>query len=221
VGGFLAVGLIVLGILASVTYVRTVNPLQDYTSLMVEGDYLRSQNARLEELEAELEDLLDFQQKMLRLAGIEPALRRDSDVGDNSYGLGMLDSADTGPKLLFWPVEGETILGFGPSHSGVDIGAAKRRTVLAAGAGRVLVSESDELWGYRLVIEHNDSLQTVYANSDLNLVEVGDGVEAGQVVALVGAGFEGNEPHLHFEVLKFGEPVSPREYFLDLFADQE
>ena len=58
---------------------------------------------------------------------------------------------------------------------------------------------------------------TVYANTELNLVEAGDTVEAGQVIALVGAGFEGEEPHLHFEVLKYGDPVSPRDFYPDLF----
>ena len=221
VGAILVLAFLALEVLAVVTYVKTVERLKDYSALMVEVDYLRSQNEKLKELDVELRDLLGFQQKMLQLAGIEPALRRDSEVGDNHYGLDVLDSLGSGigPKLVFWPVEGETVRGYDALHPGVDVGTARRRTVLAAAGGHVLGAGEDEIWGHRLVIRHNDSLQTVYANNELNLVETGDSVEAGQVIALVGAGFEGSEPHLHFEVLKHGEPVSPREYFPDLFAN--
>ena len=106
VGGVLLLAFIALEVLAVVTYVKTVERLRDYSALMVEVDYLRSQNDKLRELDVELRDLLGFQQKMLQLAGIEPALRRDSEVGDNVYGLDVLDSLGTGigPKLVFWPV---------------------------------------------------------------------------------------------------------------------
>jgi murein DD-endopeptidase MepM/ murein hydrolase activator NlpD len=212
----LIVGFLVLEVMAVTTYIKAINRLEAYSSIMVEVEQLRVQNLRLRELETELSDLVDSQQKMLKLAGIEPALRRDGDAGDNTYGLGVLDDV-TGPKLVFWPVEGDIIRGFDGVHAGVDIAAARRRTVLAAGAGHVVVATPDETWGHRLTIEHNDSLMTVYANTELNLVEAGDTVEAGQVIALVGAGFEGDEPHLHFEVLKFGDPVSPRDFYPDLF----
>lgn len=216
VGLGLMVGFLVLEGMAIAEYVKAMKRLQAYSSIMVEVDQLRVQNLRLGELETELTDLVDSQQKMLKLAGIEPALRRDTEVGDNIYGLGVLDDV-TGPKLVFWPVEGDIIRGFDGVHAGVDIAAARRRTVLAAGAGHIVVATPDETWGHRLVIEHNDSLMTVYANTELNLVKAGDTVEAGQVIALVGAGFEGEEPHLHFEVLKYGGPVSPRDFYPDLF----
>ena len=218
VTGLLLLGLLVLEVMAVATYVKATQRLRQYSAIMVEIEQLKDQNDRLVELGAELEDLIESQQKMLRLAGIEPALRRESGSGDNTYGLGVLDD-HAGPRLVFWPVEGAILRGFDAEHSGVDIGTAMRRTVLAAGAGEVTASGPDEIWGHRLIIEHNDSLMTVYANNELNLVEPGDVVEAGQVIALVGAGFEGEEPHLHFEVLKFGAPVSPRDFYPDLFED--
>jgi murein DD-endopeptidase MepM/ murein hydrolase activator NlpD len=188
---------------------------------MVEVEYLRNQNTRLTELESELTELLDYQEKMLRLAGIEPALRRDGPDGDNSYELGALDSTGTGTgaELIFRPVGGKEIRGFSADHPGIDIQAKLRNTVLAAGAGVVVEAGLDPRLGYRLVIDHGDSLRTVYANNESNLVTRGDSVEAGQVISLVGAGFEGDVPHLHFEVLEQGEPVSPRSHFPDSFAN--
>lgn len=214
--GLLLAGLLVLEVLAAITYIKAMQRLGRYGAIMVEVEQLRDQNARLEELGVELQALLEFQQKMLRLAGIDPALRREAGEGDNSYGSGVQND-HAHPRLVFWPVEGTLVQGFDTLHPGVDIATAKRRTVLAAGAGRVVASGPDEVWGHRLVIEHSDSLMTVYANNELNLVEPGDVVEAGQVIALVGAGFEGEEPHLHFEVLRFGQPVSPRDFYPELF----
>jgi len=217
----LLVGLIGLGIWGGWSVARALVRLNAYASLMVEVEYLRTQNTRLTQLESELTELLDYQEKMLRLAGIEPALRREGSEGDNSYELGALDSTGTGTgqELIFQPVGGKVIRGFSAEHPGIDIEAELRQTVLAAGAGVVVEAGLDPRLGYRLVIDHGDSLRTVYANNGSNLVTRGDSVEAGQVISLVGAGFEGEAAHLHFEVLEQGKPVSPRRHFPDSFAN--
>ncbi len=154
---------------------------------------------------------------MLQLAGIETALRTGADSGDNNVELGG-DSTGLGVRLI-WPVVGEDIRGFGPRHSGVDIGLPSKRGVVAAGSGRIVNVGRDEVLGYRLIIEHNDSLQTVYGNNAMNLVAVGDLVEAGQTIALVGVGFEDTEPHLHFEVRINNTPVRPQEWVPSLSAN--
>jgi murein DD-endopeptidase MepM/ murein hydrolase activator NlpD len=94
----------------------------------------------------------------------------------------------------------------------VDLRAPEGSAILAAGSGRVAGSTRDDAWGVRLVLEHSDSLRTVYANAGRSLVAVGDTVLAGQVIALVGAGFEGKDPHLHFEVRLNGTAVPPDRY---------
>jgi murein DD-endopeptidase MepM/ murein hydrolase activator NlpD len=204
------VALIAVEVLAVVSYIRTLDRLAAYSALMVEVNDLRRQNAKLLELDEELRDLLVYQQQMLRLAGIETALRRAPAVGDNTLGSGEPDSLGEGEAAGFLPpAMGRLIRGFGSDHGGVDLGLAQRRAVIAAGSGVVIESHLDPVWGFRIVIAHSDSVRTVYANNERNLVAVDDSVRAGEVIALVGSGFEGQEPHLHFEVWIHDEPVPP------------
>jgi murein DD-endopeptidase MepM/ murein hydrolase activator NlpD len=205
---------------ALVTAARTSRRVRSLTGLSIEVDDLRRQNLRLRELDADLREILGFQQKMLRLAGIETALRRNPGLGDNFSELGTFDRPVLGGanRLILWPVDGERLRDFGPDHPGVDLRAAEGSAVLAAGSGRVTGSTRDDAWGVRLVLEHSDTLRTVYANAERSLVAVGDTVLAGQVIALAGAGFEGKEPHLHFEVRVRGDAVPPDGFIPALSA---
>ena len=151
---------------------------------------------------------------MLRLAGIRPGIGLEAEHEDPEEGDSSLSRL-----VLRWPVEGEIISEFKKPHLGVDIGVGKRRPVVAAADGVILVADRDSALGPRLVIAHNDTLQTLYANNELILAAVGDTVEAGQAIALVGSGFEGEAPHLHFQVLEHGQPVDPQDYIPDLFTN--
>jgi len=199
---------------ASVTYLVSIKRIRDYERLVVQVAYLRDQNRTLGELEGELRELLDYQEQMLSLAGIRLGLGGGEEGEVPSWG------GDEAARILFlrWPVEGDVISPFKDSHPGVDIGAGRRRAVMAAADGVVVSTDRDPLLGPRLVIAHNDSLQTVYANNELILAAVGDTVEAGQAIALVGSGFEGDVPHLHFEVHENGRPVNPQEVIAETFT---
>jgi len=220
VAGALA-GVLALTFLGTVAYLRSAERVRQAAALTVEVSYLRDQNDKLLELDGELRELIRFQERMLQLAGIDPALRRDASGGDNSYELGALDSTGmgNGRALVYWPVVGETIRGFTADHPGIDIAAPRRRTIAAAAAGTVIDVGHDPTLGDRIVIEHSDSLRTVYANNELNLVAINDAVEPGQIIALVGRGPEGAEPHLHFEVWLHGNPVPPARYLPDLIGN--
>ncbi len=208
--GILVVGILVAGGMAVTTYVQSMKRIEELSGLTEELETLRRQNKEVQNLEAELRELRELQQQMLHLAGIESALGVDERTD-------LPGGEEGAPALLLWPIEGETLRGLEENHPGVDISAAWKQTVVAAGDGTVVEEGKSDTWGHRLVIEHGDSLRTVYANNEMNLVTVGDQVEAGQVVALVGRGPEGKAPHLHFEVWKGDEPVPPRDYIPDLF----
>lgn len=122
-----------------------------------------------------------------------------------------------------WPVEGGWISsGFGVRadpfnghqsyHEGVDIASNMGSPVLAMGDG--VVSHSGEKSGYGLLVEvtHESGLVTRYAHSSAVLVRVGDRVQKGQSIALVGSSGRSTGPHLHFEVVRNGASVSPMRY---------
>ncbi|MDO4552013.1 MAG: M23 family metallopeptidase [Bacillota bacterium] len=101
-------------------------------------------------------------------------------------------------------------------HTGVDIEADKDSQVKAAAGGTVTAVYADDRLGNTIEIAHGDGLVSRYANlSNGVLVEVGDVVERGQVIAGVGdtALFESADPpHLHFEMLQDELPVDPNDY---------
>jgi murein DD-endopeptidase MepM/ murein hydrolase activator NlpD len=102
---------------------------------------------------------------------------------------------------------------FGPRgnrfHSGVDFIAAFGTPVTAAAAGRVTWVGSRDGWGLLVTIAHAAGVRTFYAHLARTDVRLGQRVEAGEQVGLVGATGEATGPHLHFEVRVRGAAVDP------------
>lgn len=94
-------------------------------------------------------------------------------------------------------------------HLGIDIAGPAGSPIRAAAAGKVVYSASAEGYGNLVAIDHGDGLVTRYAHNLANLVAVGEQVRTGQTVALLGSTGRSTAPHLHFEVLRRGEPVDP------------
>jgi murein DD-endopeptidase MepM/ murein hydrolase activator NlpD len=68
--------------------------------------------------------------------------------------------------------------------------------------------------GYGEIVEinHGSGLKTRYAHNKQNIVNVGDVVKKGQVIALMGETGRSTGPHVHFEVYKHGRAVDPTSY---------
>ena len=62
------------------------------------------------------------------------------------------------------------------------------------------------------MIDHGNGLTTAYAHQALRMVAVGDKVEAGDIIGLVGSTGNSTGPHLHLEVRVNGELQNPRYY---------
>lgn len=95
------------------------------------------------------------------------------------------------------------------NHPGLDIAVPTDSYVRAAGAGRVLRKGDDPIYGRFLVLEHGQGYQTVYAHASMILVDRGEMVRRGEVIALTGSTGQSTAPHLHFEILLDGLPVDP------------
>ena len=64
----------------------------------------------------------------------------------------------------------------------------------------------------RVEINHGNGYVTRYAHNQRVLVAVGDTVQKGQPIALIGSTGRSTGPHLHFEVLKQGRAVDPMSF---------
>ena len=96
-------------------------------------------------------------------------------------------------------------------HPGVDLAADYGTNVLAVADGTVLDCSYDAAYGYILTLEHKDGVQTQYAHLSEFLVEPGDTVQQGQIIAKTGDSGWSTGPHLHLGVLIDGEAVDPLE----------
>jgi murein DD-endopeptidase MepM/ murein hydrolase activator NlpD len=97
-------------------------------------------------------------------------------------------------------------------HTGLDIPAQHGTPILASGGGRVVFSGRRGAYGQAVVIDHGDGLATLYGHASRLLVKTGDVVLPQQKIALVGSTGRSTGPHLHFEVIRKGHRVEPREY---------
>jgi murein DD-endopeptidase MepM/ murein hydrolase activator NlpD len=107
------------------------------------------------------------------------------------------------------PVNGEERF-----HKGMDIAAPIGTPVRAVAAGKVVFSGQAGEYGNLVTVEHADGIITRYAHTAENLVSMGEQVAVGQKIALVGSSGRSTGPHLHFEVLKAGNPVNPQPFLL-------
>jgi murein DD-endopeptidase MepM/ murein hydrolase activator NlpD len=97
-------------------------------------------------------------------------------------------------------------------HAGVDL-AGKEGSDIIAVAGGVVTHAGDQYgYGNLVEIDHGNGLITRYAHCKTVKVEVGDVVEKGQVVALMGSTGRSTGPHVHFEVIRNGKTEDPVKY---------
>lgn len=120
----------------------------------------------------------------------------------------------SGEALEFiWPVEGAVVSGFGQRrsgwHAGVDIKADPGTPILAAASGTVYFAGTERAYGKVIKIQHANGFTTTYAHNLENLVEVGDEIEAGTVIATVGRSGRANGYHVHFEIRRGGMAYNP------------
>jgi len=99
-------------------------------------------------------------------------------------------------------------------HTGLDFPAETGTPIVAAAGGVVVVRAFHAAYGNMVEIDHGNDLSTLYAHVSAVLVNTGDIVKRGQLIATVGSTGRSTGPHLHFEVLASGVPQDPRP-FLD------
>jgi len=97
-------------------------------------------------------------------------------------------------------------------HTGLDIPARHGTPILASGGGRVVSAGYKGAYGRTVVIDHGDGVSTLYGHASQLLVRPGDVVMPQQKIALVGSTGRSTGPHLHFEVIRHGSRVEPRQY---------
>ena len=150
------------------------------------GDQLNSREAQLDVLEAML---------------------MNQQLNDRVYPQGRPVSA--GWISSYFGKRTDPFTGKPANHTGIDF-AGKLGAEIAAVADGVITWSGDR-YGYGIMVEinHGNGYSTRYAHNAENLVQVGEEVKKGQIVALMGRTGRATGPNLHFEVLHNGRRVNP------------
>ena len=116
-------------------------------------------------------------------------------------------------ERFLWPVNGTINSGFGPRgssfHDGIDIAAPEGTPVRAVERGEVIYSDQLRGYGNLIIVRHSDGLISVYAHNETNLVQQGQTVSRGEMIARVGSTGRVTGPHLHFEIRKNNAAQDP------------
>ncbi|MDO6425597.1 peptidoglycan DD-metalloendopeptidase family protein [Thalassotalea sp. 1_MG-2023] len=170
---------------------KTVNAL---------NNQLMSAKQQLEKLEAEEESLV-------------AALARIARLSKQDFSLSGLSSLR---GKLNWPVNGRINRSFGSRKQGylkwkgVLLAAPSGKTISTIHHGVVLFSDWLKGYGLVTVIDHGDGYMSLYGHNQALLKSVGDRVETGEPIALVGQSGGQNQSALYFEIRHNGKAVNPK-----------
>jgi murein DD-endopeptidase MepM/ murein hydrolase activator NlpD len=98
------------------------------------------------------------------------------------------------------------------SHLGLDFDAEMGSDIKAVAAGVVVFAGDKAGYGHVVEVDHGNGYMTRYAHNSANLVQAGERVKFGQVIAKVGSTGRSTGPHCHFEVWLNGKVVNPYAY---------
>jgi murein DD-endopeptidase MepM/ murein hydrolase activator NlpD len=135
---------------------------------------------------------------------------------EDRFALQRAQSGERSTKgIPFPPLQGEVSSKFDPAigHYGVDFVAPIGSVIHAVDDGAVTLASYTSDGGYVISIQHPGSRTSVYKHNKSLLVEVGDRVQVGDPIAILGGtGTHSTGPHSHFEWWVDGQPLDPVEW---------
>lgn len=139
--------------------------------------------------------------------------------GESSYAFGG-DDGDKIPSIFptfgrfteYWGSRIHPITRRREFHYGIDIANKTGTAVYATAAGEVVKCDYDSGYGKRILIDHGNGYQTLYAHLYNYRVRKGDQVKKGQLIALMGNTGVSTGPHLHYEVHLDKQKLNPSAY---------
>ena len=214
VGLAITFGVVVLALAGSWTFMARKAVRADDLARQVD-----SLSARQTQMEALAERLADLEGRYNHIRSLFGSVDRpETDLWlprAGGSGGGGSTSSDNSSAPTGWPL---TVPGFVTQpllegaegeHPGIDIAVPTDSYIRAAGSGQVVDAASDPTYGLFVLIDHGSGIRTLYGHASTLLVDRGQRVQQGEVIALSGSTGRSTAPHLHFEILRNGEPVDP------------
>lgn len=97
-------------------------------------------------------------------------------------------------------------------HSGLDIDANYGQHVVATADGVVTKASWHTNYGKTVIVKHKDNYETLYGHLSKLQVKEGQEVKVGDVIGKAGFTGRSTGTHLHYEVIKDGKRVNPKNF---------
>ncbi|WP_246143419.1 murein hydrolase activator EnvC family protein [Colwellia echini] len=185
--------------------------------LQQDAEFRASKNQRKTTLQQLSNQLLSSQQQLNKLKAEEnnlnQALNKLAAILQAEIDLTGLSKLK---RKLSWPVKGNILHSFGTNKQGylkwkgVLIGAPLSRQVQTIHNGTVIFSDWLKGYGLLTVIDHGSGYMSLYAHNQTLLKSVGDRVETGEPIALVGQSGGLDQSGLYFEIRHRGKVLNPK-----------
>lgn len=159
------------------------------------------------------------QDRQAALGGLNASLESRAEAAERASRAernngGLATSIAEAPDAWLLPMTDYTLSSeygwrWGRMHAGIDLAAPQGTPIHAMHAGTVVLSGWYAGYGYAVIIDHGNGVQTLHGHTSQLLVSEGQEVAAGERIALVGNTGYSFGPHLHLEVHVDGVPQEP------------
>ena len=193
-------------------YVKTYEEAESVVSGLQEKDSMNKDNiSYLLKYETELKEFAVAEDIVNELYKQKPVVKTNQKINT----MKTVDYSKTPISIaLIEPIQGTITSRFGSRsrgiHTGLDVATSLGTPVKAAASGVVTYAGYKGSYGYLVVIDHGDGVQTYYAHCSKLYVNAGDSVSQGQVISAVGNTGNSTGPHLHIEVRVNGVAKNPQ-----------
>lgn len=172
---------------------------------------IADERSELKRLQADERSINELIQRVQRAAAEVPAARGTFSNQPFSRLRGKLP----------WPARGKLIASYGQAKAGGKlnwrghwISAKEGSPVQAVARGRVVYVGWMHRYGLIVLVEHDNSYYSLYGHSQTSAVQVGDAVNAGQVVARAGTTGGHEQSGVYFELRKGTQAIDPRQWLV-------
>jgi hypothetical protein len=145
----------------------------------------------------------------------EDSLLRVSVEAEDKSSIYIKSVSENNYLMFFTPLTGLISDGYNSKtkHFGVDLVAKEKSRISSVLDGTVIISHWTSETGHVIAIQHKNDYISLYKHNSVLLKSVGDYVNAGDHIAIIGnSGELSSGPHLHFELWHKGTPVNPENY---------
>ena len=193
-----------------------ISNVQKIVSGDLDSSYYKSDSIqKIDVTNIDLNNVTEEEQKLRdEMEAAENANLQDGAI--NNGGITMSQSNNFLSNLIP-PAEGYVTADYNRNdfHYGIDIAGKEEAPVVAIARGTVIVSEWNPETGNVVAVQHPNNVISFYKHNAALLKKVGNFVEQGEAIAVMGnSGELSTGPHLHFELWHNGVALEPLEYFI-------